>query len=138
MKSLYVFMDSSLSADEFPNNKNTDFTNRMPEQLLEEGTWLVGLIDICMPPVQGGAYLVSIMSDICATSNTGNTKIPILRKVAGVSQSACTTLSFPHVIYVPVLTRNINTIRVYIRGEGGNCPSFNNTPLACTLHFLKV
>jgi len=128
---VYLYLSSDDSKQYFPNNKTDDFTVKLPENYKLPGCWEVALTEIHYPEVTPEGHVLSVLSDICEESVSGGGKAPVLRKIYKVSEV------WNQLYYVPVRSKEIDSIRIFIKESQGRGVSFANGTLHCALHIRK-
>jgi len=91
-----------------------------------------------VPHFNVGNTRLFVYCDIVESSHIGNTLAPILRTFVNQSetkQEAILTSSFRQILYYPVTVQSFDNIRILIRTETGDPPSFMYGTFSCTLHF---
>lgn len=126
MKHLYLSSGDSLET--FPDNKWFDFTVLIPNGLHLDGKYVCALIEVYF-----NIKLTSEMyvySDLCEYSYIQDTYRPIMRIVRKTSV-------FTKLIYLPVKTSRVGTIRIYIRDKNNNIPTLAAKEMRCTILLKK-
>ena len=126
----YLFISSKDSSRDYPNNKWYDFTLDLPSELILQGEWECGLLEInCLPRID--RELV-VYCDIVDQSYFHNGMASVLRCVFQSSE-------IYHNPYFLNLNRNrISHVRIYIRDlVTGRVLPEHNIELTCTLGFRQ-
>ena len=124
---MYLFLSSDDCLDSHPDNHAWDFTVDLGKYVNLKGEWECALMDL-RSPLKGEVY---VYSDLCASSFVSGSYASILRIV-----NNRTTMDPPY--YMPVAHDYVGHVRVYIRTEKNEMPSFTNKRLTCTLHLRRV
>jgi len=139
MNELYVYASSSDCKELYPTNKVNNFRVNLGENIVTDEGWYVGLVSVKTPciNVKGRSEYISICSPMVIPSMEGGTKVPILGKVLVSGKEDLH--QFQHVAYVPVRSRDLSTIQIYMKREGDReTPAFKtDTSVECTLHFKR-
>ena len=111
----YLYLNSHLSNDRYPANEAVDFTVDLPLTYALEGRWMCALKEIQVSLEEDVVYACS---DICEESYAENTMLPVLRMLyKQKGKKSSTFFSFEHPSYVYVKTTNMNSLRIFIRGQ---------------------
>ena len=137
---MYVMLSSTDSMEYYPNNVVNDFNVRLADTLLQnqDEKWMVGLVDMKLPPVTGEPQMVVVYCSLCDDSHIAGTMAPVLRSFMASNDESSSLQAVGNIIYVPVKTRNVRHVRVYIRGMGDTSPSFVDGPVHVTLHLTEI
>lgn len=120
---MYLFLSSTDCLKTHPANSPWDFTVDLKHNVHLKGEWEIALMEI---NYEGPSTKLYIFSDLCSDSHVGNNYLPLLRIVQHSS-------SFKNPYFIPVPRDFVDRIRVYIRTEKGEIPSFVPSQLRCTL-----
>ena len=121
---IHLYLSSLDSLSAFPDNLWYDFTVLLPKPLDLQGVYSCALLEIDFDKkLNKDVYL---FCDMCEYSYLRDGYQPILRVIQKTSV-------FTKLIYIPVKTSRINTIRIYIRDEEGQVPSLNVKSCRCTI-----
>lgn len=123
---MYLHLSSNDSKDTHPNNENWDFTIDLKKDVWCIGEWECSLVDCNYISKKDELYL---FCDICSDSFIHNNYLPLLRIISG---------EIRNLFYLPITREHISRIRVYIRNEKGEVPSFSSENFRCTLHVRKI
>ena len=130
----YLYLSSVDSVDYFPSNTSDNFIVKLPELYKLPGHWEVALTEIHLPARAGQtAESFSVYSDICEETVIGGIKEPVLRKLFNTTDEA----TFSQYYYIPVRSKEIGSIRIFIKSTDGKSVSFRKGTLHCTLHIRK-
>lgn len=80
---------------------------------------------------QAPEHQLYLCSDLCENSIIGEYTLPVLRRIGRV------TTRPPIIAYVPVKTRELSTVRVYIKENVQDIPSFSSGMFYCVLRFRR-
>ena len=131
----YLYLSSVDSVDYFPSNTSDNFIVKLPEVYKLPGHWEVALTEIHFPARAGQtAESFSVYSDICEETVTRGIKEPVLRKLFNTTDEA----TFAQYYYIPVRSKEISSIRIFIKSTDGEPVSFRKGTLHCTLHMRKT
>ena len=137
----YVHLHSDASNNFFPANKPWEFTLMMPEPLILQGRWFIGLVEIeysRSSDVQHPLH-TAIYCDICKASTTGNSKSQLLRYIPISRRKGQRIFHSPSsIIYLEVNKHDID--RIHITIKCADIPAqalFSEEPSRLTLHFVK-
>ena len=130
--SLYFFLSSDDSKNYHPENSPHSFTIELPERLELNGNWEVSLSDINIKDTFDTTLY--IYSDVGEYSYVNNSMEPILRVIY---PSSYTKRVFSTRYYIPVRSKNLGRISVYIRDRNGSIPQNFLKNIELTLHLRK-
>jgi hypothetical protein len=90
------------------------------------------------PNMLGSISTMFVYCDIISPQIVGDVKAPLIRtiSVSGV-YGAVTTVDFPNIHYVDLLTRNFQSIRITIKSEAGYTIPFKYGKTIVKLHFRR-
>ena len=127
----YLFLSSNDSVTDYPTNRWYDFTVELPGQLILDGEWECGLLEInCLPRID--RELV-VYCDIVEQSYFRNRTASLLRCVFQSSE----IYSNPY--FIKLNRNHISHVRMYIRDlVTGRVPAEYNLEFTCTLGLRKV
>jgi len=136
MNQFYIYAFSS-PTKKHPDNKFGDFTVSLPHSIdLKDERWRVGLCDItCIGDTSVQIPDIFICTDVILSNFDSTTSLPILRFVN--RQTSPMQKVFPNVYYCDLKSKQIDTVRLYLKTKDKNTPSVANTVLGCTLHFKR-
>ena len=87
--------------------------------------------------IHRGFYTFYVYSDLVTSQYIGDAVAPLLRNVdvdhTKIGGMFCRTYNTPH--YIPVISKNIETIKVDIRSDTGELIPFESGRVICKLHF---
>jgi hypothetical protein len=128
---IYLFLSSSDSLNIYPRNTACDFIVELPHIINLAGKWDVALSELYYTTSGrlDDEYLL-VYCDLCDDSYVYNSFAPILRRLPA---RRIPVLELSNFYFMPVKTNYIKQIRIHIRDEHGNIPSFIKQPLTCTL-----
>lgn len=129
-REFYVYGSSAECKDLYPDNKPEDFVIHLPKPIHMEGEWECGLLQFQYNVSTEKPYYVCC--DLVRESFVGDYTLPVLRRVR------LKGIQFIKVIYVPLKTRDFNSIRVYMRSWKNKDPTGLRGRSFCTLHFRRV
>ena len=135
---MYVYVDSTASLEYFKENSPVDFRVKLSKQLTLQGLWEVAVVNVSFP-VTGSNYkpeIIYINSSMCQDSVLNGTLQPILCSIHR-SEFRNRHVVFSRPSYVRVNTDQLTVLRVYLRDNENQSPSFQPGALYCTLHFRK-
>ncbi len=90
------------------------------------------------PDISAGTTALYVYSDICADQVVGNVMAPLLRVVNIRGNNMETVDEIYHdQHYVPVLERDVSSIHIAIKGDGGDSIPFQSGRVILKLHFRK-
>lgn len=129
-KEFYIYLSSRDSIQTFSSNTSSDFSVVLPDRVhLNREDWSCGLVDLTLPhALEEPAYLCS---NICQETITGTGKLPVLRRVIDMYTEPS------HVIHVPLKSREISIISMYLERENGIRVAFTSGTSYATLHFMQ-
>lgn len=127
----YLFISSNDASRDYPNNKWYDFTFDLPEEVILQGEWECGLLEInCLPSIDRELVMYC---DIVEQSYFHNGMASVLRCVFQSSDNYCQ----PY--FIKINRNHISHVRIYIRDlVTGRVPPEHNIELTCTLGLQKV
>ena len=129
-RSLYIYGYSRYSRHLYPNNRATDFVIPLPQPIHLEGEWECGLVQFhCESSADAGYY---VCCDLVSESYVGNFKLPVLRRVRQK------LWQYRNILYVPLKTRDCNSIRLYMRTWRNREPTGVKGSVYCLLHLKRV
>ena len=132
--SIYVILSSDRSSSYFPNNTPYRFISHLNAPILLEGTWKVALIEADITSTLSKEEAIYLHSSICQDSIVEGEKKPLLRRLMSNSPGDWTSIiDSPH--YIPVNTKELYDIDIYITNREDAKASFLNQPSTLTLHF---
>jgi len=132
--SIYVILRSDRSSTYFPENKPFRLKSHLNAPILLEGMWKVALIEADITISLSKDDAIYWHSSICQESIVEGEKKPLLRRLILNGPGDWTTLvDLPH--YIPVNTKELYDIDIYITDRDGKQASFLNQPSTLTLHF---
>ena len=91
------------------------------------------------PKLDGHINSLYIYTNIIAHQLVGDVKVPVLRVVpARGAHGEVVDIDYPNMHYVDVLSKDLDSIEIYIRGEDGRLIPFNDDrKVVVKLHFRK-
>ena len=126
----HIYLSSIDSRLAFPDNKVSAFSCLLPDHLsLSSGNWWCALLELHLPEeIQQPLHLCS---NICDESIVGEFKRPILARITN-------KWTHPnHVIYVPLKTRDLAVIHLYLYEGSGEIASLSPGTCYCTLRLCN-
>ena len=124
-RNMYLFLSSADSATLHPKNSTWDFTVDFQKTLILKGEWECALMSVHYKGKKKD--LLCVYSDLCSNNNIIHGQhLPVMRRISGPGD-------FVNPYYIPVSRECVNQLRVYIRTEDGELPSFQPELLTCTL-----
>jgi hypothetical protein len=130
MKDFYLHLSSNDSIKYYPENRASNFTIHLPEEIKLEGNWLCALTEIVLPTPK---YIdIIICCDAVQHGFVIDKKIPLLRRLLKRGKYN----EFINRFYIPVISRTLNSINIYVLDKEGKELSFDSGRLSCTLHFI--
>ena len=126
---MYLFLNSQDSLSVHPKNTSFDFTVELPQPINVDGKSKIALSEINYSEVHEKDLYV--YCDVCDYSYVKDGYKPILRIV----NKSCI---YNKLIYIPISSSYIPRIRIYIRDENNQIPSFNIETLRCTVAITNV
>ena len=127
----YLFLNSTLSKEQYPDNSSTDFTVEFPHPYQLDGKWTCSLTEIYAKVTKTTLY---VCADICEESYADNTMAPILRVLHKTNKRLIT---FDEAINIPIKTGTLNRIRIFIRDDQFKLIDEQLPTLWCTLRLKK-
>ena len=135
--SIYVILSSDKSSNYFPENKPHRFKSHLNAPLVLEGTWKVALLEAEITSTLSKEDAIYLHSSICQDSIVEGEKKPLLRRlISNRPGDWTTTIDSPH--YIPVNTKELYDIDIYITDRQDSKASFLNQPSTLTLHFKSL
>ena len=129
---MYLFLSSANSIETYPNNHALDFTVTLPQPIdLTEGLWVCALLDIDMLADKTAVEEIRVYCDICQYSFVGDSFQPILHLANSFSP-----VMIP--IDIPVRTKSVSQIRVYLKVITKPQSSFDPQSSRCTLRINRI
>ncbi len=136
-KEVYLTLSSKDSLKIFPNNEANDFTVNLPEPLIFDSNWSVGLCDIQYSQPRSSSKNLWIYMDLVAESIVGDTKKQLLRRIAiGPQHRGTIVTRYPDLQLLPLARHVVRTITLHITGDKGKGISFQDKLVICTLVFV--
>lgn len=123
----YMIISNRDSRSYYPNNKPNDFRIHAPNINLK-GRWYVGLCELTTEVDRDCE--IRVLSDICTDTFIEDQQRPLLRRLS-LAQGK-NNVAFQRVMYIPILTNDFQSIRVFVEGTGALA-----TDLTVLLHFKK-
>ena len=142
-RSLYLYVSNKDSKILFPENNASSFRVRVPEQLILNGQWLCGLVQIKLRTSSGDSTEVGepvyITSSLVTESIVGDNRIPVLRQLFTGSNFPLTDVvyHFDRIAYVPIRQRQVQEIDILIQYADGNKANLTGNTY-CILHLVKA
>lgn len=132
--SIYVVLSSDGSSPYYPDNSPYKFKSHLNAPIVLGGTWKVALLEAeiqCSKSIEDTIY---IHSSICQDSIVEGEKKTLLRRLMCIRPGDWTSiLETPH--YIPVNTKELFDVDIYITNRYDSQASFLNQPSTLTLHF---
>lgn len=136
---MYLFLSSSDSTLTAPLNEPSEFMVQLPQLYNLQGKWEIGLLELYLPAQITSHRELTVMCDICAYSPILNTTQPVLRKVEVLQPKKRSRFIFNNPYYLPVITSELNQIKINITNDNLKKVSFAKDSSAwCVLHLKKV
>ncbi len=127
---MYLYLSSDNSKSTHPSNRPSEFTVELPRNLILNGAWEIALTEIYFQG-EGDDKDLYIFTDICESSYVIDTLLPILRII---KKSGPLEILY----YIKLSQDFVSELRVYIRTDGLEEPSFLTKTLRCTLHLRPI
>lgn len=136
----FLFLSSADSKEWFPQNNAQCFTIKLPTPLKLDGNWKCALTEIAFTPKfsENIPKEIYICTKIVQDSYAVNSSLPLLRKLIIPDSSFQLQWAFPQNFYIEVSQEEIQYLKIYIKDQNLQNPSFLKEPLTCTLHLCKV
>ena len=132
---MYVYLSSDSSLQYHKGNSPSNFTSYLPQKLIFDGEWEVGLVQILFPQSDKSMH-VNILSNVVCDSLYENNMLPILRWMNLSRKGKFVTIDHP--LYISVCKDHVDNISICIKNLTGEVHSFKvNEPVRCVLHFRK-
>lgn len=96
----------------YPNNTPNDFRIHLPRMNLK-GQWYVGLCETTLTVDRNCE--VCIFLDICGDTLINGEKKPLLRRLN--LQSGQNDVEFKHVMYIPIVTNDFYSLRIFLEAQ---------------------
>ena len=139
---LYLKSDDSLGL--YPSNSPGHFYCKLPQSLNLKGFWECGILQLQFV----NSYFTGteppksfyVCSTICNESFLLERKIPVIRRISNVNGGLNQTIEIDikNLIYIPIISENVDVICIYIIDDSGNPVIFSEGPLHVTLHIRQV
>lgn len=128
--SFHIYLSSRDSESTFPENSASSFRCRLQDRLpLSEAGWWCALLELRLP--QEIKQPLYICSDFCDSTIVGEFKLPTLALITD-------QVTHPnHVIYVPVKTKELYVIHLYLSDRFGEKISLGSGTSYCTLRICN-
>ena len=132
----FLFLSSQDSLNYYPDNQQSDFSVYLPQVLHLEGVWTVALKEISLFNLARQELI--IYCNICEDSVVNAAKLPILKRLSlPQNRNNPITLTYPDSFYIPVKTKQISTVRIYIQKQG-NSIKLGKGSTTCVLHLKRA
>ena len=135
---MYIYAENGMGTykDDDPANFRIDLGTTIEL----EGSWEMALLDIDLPTMKKGynPIFLTLYSDVCSESIEDGVQRPVLHRVfkADFKGGKALTITTPR--YVPINSKSIRNIHIYILDYRGEKPSFQQGRTTCTLHLRKA
>jgi hypothetical protein len=119
----------------YPGNLPHDFIIELPQVVNKFGKWEVSLSEIFFGDISiEESAFIYVYCDICQESIVEAHLRPLLRKIHLSEDCNLTcSLKFNNLYSIPLVPNQLRRIRIYIRTEKDEKPSFLNKQVKCTL-----
>ena len=139
----YIHLQSNESLNYFTANKPGNFTCMLPQTVLLEGRWYVGLTEFeYTHKVTKQPYPLHLLvhSDVCKDSIVGDKKCQLLRYIPFTKKSGQRFFErLGPVHYYLVNKQTIDRVEISINAPGYLIDQvLSDQPVRCTLHFTKA
>lgn len=135
MDEYYLFLDSDMSKEYYPENEPAHFVVELPRPYQLGTGWCVGLKDIKTSVKEDLLY---VCSDVCEESYAENTMLPVLRALQKPTRRGTTSyFSFDNPMYMKIKPTTLNRIRIFLLNGSLNKPNIKDSKIRCTIHLKK-
>ncbi|KAJ8311943.1 hypothetical protein KUTeg_010496 [Tegillarca granosa] len=118
-----IYVTSNDSKEYFPENNTVEFKSLLDSRfVLSDSQWYVALTEVIIDSISADG-VIDICTNIIRFSHLANKKLPILRRIH-VKQNTVVNLKFSQPLYLPVVLKTWDTIKVNIFDSKGNIPTF--------------
>ena len=140
-----IYLSSAESEKNSSSNTTCDYKIQLSETLYLPGEkWFCALSEIWIPSELNRYSPLYVCSDICEASYVSHTRLPVLRQLTNATVERKHASSkqalhlFPHLYYVPMRQRAVNSIHIYITDSNGHTLSVKSGMCVCALQIKQI
>ena len=139
---MFLYVSSDTCQEIYPGNSSTHFRVKLPKpiKLKNFGEWSIALMDIDIPKLAEDykPKFFVIHSSLCTPTVFQASLKPVLHRLFYTQIKTGRPLTIDNPRYVPLNTKSLDIIDLYITDDQGLTPSFRPGSSTCTLHLSKT
>ena len=135
---MYIYGDSRKNI--YQDNESDSFRIDLGTSLELDGKWEIAVLDIDLPTMKKEANIpmyVTLFCNVCEISCVDSSQKPVLYRMYKSDFRAGNSLRITTPRYVPISSKSLRTLDIYILDHNGEIPPFTPGVTTCTLHLRK-